>query len=113
MSSHLLPAGYETLEPFAEYWAVEGAYNRDQRRGESTPAQRKAFFETAKGIVPQALAELDKKPLEEFDEREKRLMNLMLSFAHVTSAVEQLGDAEPRHAEYRKVMKITRWPVEA
>ena len=59
------------------------------------------------------MAELDQKPFENFDEQEKRLMNLMLSFAHVSLAVKQLGDAEPRHAGYRKVMKITRWPAEA
>lgn len=111
--SDLLPAGYEELESFAAFWAVEGTANRDRRRTESTPEQRAAFFEAAKGLVPQALERLDKKPLKELDERERRLLNLLLSFAHVTMAVEMLDKAEPRHAEFRKVMRITRSPADA
>lgn len=111
--SNLLPAGYETLEPFVDYWAVEGTANRDKRRGESTEEQRNSFFEATKGLVPQALAQLDQKSLKAFDEREQRLMNLLLSFAQVTMSVEMLGKAEPRHAEFRKVMKINRSPADA
>lgn len=111
--SHLLPAGYETLEPFVEYWAVDGTAARDRRRGDSTEAQRQAFFETAKGLVPGALAQLDAKPLAALDTSEQRLMNLMLSFAHVAMAVEMLGDAEPRHARFREAMRITRSPADA
>ena len=110
--SELLPAGYESLEPFVAYWAVEGTANRDRRRGDSTPRQRQAFFEAARGLVPRALQELDRKPLRQHDEREHRLMNLLLSFAHVTMAVEMLGDAEARHAEFRKVMPITHSPAD-
>lgn len=106
--TNLLPAGFETLEPFADYWAVDGTINRDARRGDSTAEQREAFYEATKGLLPQALAQLDQKPLSEFDDREQRLMNLVLSFAHVTLAVEMLGKAEPRHAMFRKVVPIRR-----
>jgi hypothetical protein len=109
----LLPAGYETLEPFVQDWAIEGTAARDRRRGDSTEAQRQAFFAAAKDLVPGALARLDAKPLGAFDESERRLMNLMLSFAHVAMAVEMLGEAEPRHAAFRKVMQITRSPADA
>jgi hypothetical protein len=36
------------------FWAIDGAANRDQRCGESSPDQRLAFFEATKGLVPQA-----------------------------------------------------------
>lgn len=110
--SSTLPAGYEALEPFVADWAVAGTANRDARRGASTHEQRAAFFEAAKPLVPQALALLDAKPLKAHDEAESRLMNLLLSFAHVTAAEEMLGDAEPRHAQFRKVMTITRSPAD-
>jgi hypothetical protein len=110
--SNKLPQGYESLEPFVDFWAVHGTFNRDARRGESTAEQRNAFFEAAKPLVPQALAQLDQKPLKSFDEKEERLMNLLLSFAHVTMAVEMLGDAEPRHARFRKVMPFRRSPAD-
>lgn len=108
--SHQLPAGFEVLEPFVEYWAVPGTAARDRKRGASTPAQRKAFYETAKGLIPQALALLDARPAEAYDAREENLMSLVLAFAHVTMAVEMLKDAEPRHAKFREVMRITASP---
>lgn len=110
--SNLLPAGFETLEPFTGSWAVSGTANRDRVRGDSTEEERLAFFDAAKGYVPKALELLDKKPLAEFDAREQRLMDLVLSFAHVTMAVEMLEKTEPRHAEFRKVMRITRSPAD-
>lgn len=111
--SNLLPAGFETLEPFTASWAVAGTANRDRVRGESTEEARQAFFDAAKGVVPKALELLDRKPLSAFDEREQRLMDLVLSFAHVTMAVEMLEKTEARHAQFRKVMRITRSPADA
>lgn len=111
--SNLLPAGFDALEPFAENWAIAGTANRDWLRGDSTEEARLAFFDVAKGFVPKALELLDRKPLTELDERERRLMDLVLSFAHVTMAVEMLDKTEPRHAQFRKVMRITRSPADA
>jgi hypothetical protein len=110
--SGLLPAGYETLEPFAEYWGVEGSANRDKRRSGSSEPEREAFYAAARGLIPQALQQLDRKPLAEHDERERRLLNLTLAFAHVSQAVEMLGKAEPRHARFREAMRITRSPAD-
>jgi hypothetical protein len=111
--SNLLPVGYETLEPFVEFWAVEGTANRDRLRSDSSEEQRVAFFEAAKGLVPQALEQLDKTPLKELDAAEQRLMNLLLSFAHAALAVEMQGKDEPRHAAFRKEMRITRSVADA
>ncbi|MDR2857815.1 MAG: hypothetical protein LBV50_08195 [Novosphingobium sp.] len=110
--SSLLPTGFAALEPFVAAWAVEGTAARDRRRGESTEAERIAFFEAAKDLAAPALELLDRKPLADHDESERRLMNLMLGFAHVTMAVEMLGSAEPRHAAFRKVMRLTRSPAD-
>jgi hypothetical protein len=110
--SALLPPGYESLEPFAERWAVSGTAARDAVRGASTAEEREALYASAKDRVADALAELDRKPLGELDEREQRLLNLLLSFAQVTLAVEMMGDVESSHAEFRKVMRITRSPAD-
>ena len=111
--SKRLPEGFESLEYFVDRWAIEGSANRDARRGDSTEDERVAFFEATKGLVPAALELLDRKPLKELDEQENCLMNLLLSFCHVTMAVEMLGKAEPRHAQFRKAMPITRSPADA
>jgi hypothetical protein len=109
--SGLLPPGFDGLEPFVEQWAIEGSAARDRARGASSAEEREAYFAAARGLVPQALELLDAKPLDRHDERERRLMNMLLSFAHVTMAVETMGAVEPRHARFREVMRITRSPA--
>jgi hypothetical protein len=111
-TSALLPAGFETLEPFAASWAISGAANRAELRQESSEAERAAFYSAATQKLADALAYLDKKPLDELDEKELRLMNLMLSLAHVALAVEVHRDHEPSHAANRRYLKITRAPAD-
>ncbi len=111
--SKRLPEGFESLEYFVDRWAVKGSANRDSRRTESTEDERIAYFEAAKGLVPAALDLLDRKPLADHDDKENRLLDMMLSFCHVSMAVEMLGKAEPRHAQFRKAMPITRSPADA
>ncbi|HET8711843.1 MAG TPA: hypothetical protein VFM32_10725 [Spongiibacteraceae bacterium] len=106
--STTLPAGFEALEPYVARWAISGTASRDRRRGESTEEERVAFFNAAKDLIGPALDLLDKKSMQDFDEKERRLMNLSLSFAHVALAVELLGKVESRHAQFRKVMRIQR-----
>jgi len=104
----LLPPGFEVLEPFVESWAVAGTANRAQRRLASSQADRVAFFTAAKDVLATALTYLDLKPLDQLDEKEERLMNLMLSLCHVALAVEMQRDAEEKHSRDRRHMKITR-----
>ncbi|MBU6266299.1 MAG: hypothetical protein KGN34_02080 [Sphingomonadales bacterium] len=108
-----LPAGYEALEYFVDRWAISGTANRDARRGNSTPEERVAFFEAVKPILAGALEQLDAKPLADLDDKERRLLDMLLSFAHVTHAVEMLGDAEPRHARFRAEMPFRRSSADA
>lgn len=44
---------------------------------------------------------------------ERRLMNLMLSLAHISLSAEILGDEEPANLDLRQYMKITRSPADA
>ena len=111
-ASSELPPGFEALQPFAAAWAVEGANNRLQRRITSSEAERVAFFEAGKDLLPSALEYLDKKPLSAFDANEKRLMNLLLTFAQIALAVENQGDDEPRHARGARYITITRAPAD-
>ncbi len=104
----LLPAGFEALEPYVANWAIKGANNRLQARLNSEESDRVAFFSAAKELVPAALELLDQKPLDQFDEREDRLMDLILSIAHVGLAVEVQRDQEPLHAKYARYITIAR-----
>ena len=110
--SSLLPAGFEALAPFVEFWAVDTAAERAHCRDVSGEANRLAFYNAANELVPKALDYLDQKPLSQFDESEQRLMKLVLSFAHASMSVELLREEEPRHASYRPFMRITRAPAD-
>lgn len=111
-ASSLLPPGFETLEPFADAWAVAGSSNRAQRRQDSTEAERVAFYSAAKDKLADALAYLDKKPLSQFDEKEQRLMNLILCLAHISLATEVQRDQESSHAQVRRYLAITTTPAD-
>ena len=111
--ANTLPAGFATLEPFVERFALASAAARAARRGDSTPEERQAFYDAAKDLVGPALDMLDKKPLDALDEQEQRLMNLALGFAHVALAVEVQGPDEAKHAELRTYMRIVRSPADA
>ncbi len=103
-----LPEGFEQLEPYVESWSIAGAANRSRRRIDSSEQERVAFFNAAKELAGPALALLDQKPLDQLDDRETRLMNLILSLAHVSLAVEIQGDDEPKHAKNSRHITITR-----
>lgn len=107
-NAHTLPEGFAALEPFVDDWAISGSAQRMQQRLDSAPADREAFFTAGQDLVPAALELLDSKPLGAFDEREERLMNLLLSLAHVAQAVEIQKDEEAYHARYARFITITR-----
>jgi len=106
----VLPAGYEELEPFAENWAVAGAANRARLRHERNEAEREAFYKATMPRLADALAFLDKKPVSQLDEKEQRLMNMLLSLAHISLAVEVHRDEEDKHASVRKYLRVTTAP---
>lgn len=112
MSGTILPEGFAALEPFANAWAVEGSACRDACRSSSSEEERQAFYDAAKDLLAPALAYLDTRPLGAFEACEQRLMDMMLSLAHVSLAVELQGDDEPRHATYRRHMRLTRTPAD-
>lgn len=103
-----LPHGFEALEPYVSMWAIKGANTRLQQRLNSSEQERTAFFEVGKELVPAALELLDQKPLSQLSEQEDRLMDLVLSLAHVSLAVEIQRDDEPKHAAAARHMTIVR-----
>lgn len=107
-----LPAGFERLEPFVEAWAQQTTAARSQKRGASSEADRKAFYDAARDLLPAALAYLDAKPLGAFDELEKTLMDLMLALGHIALAIEVQGPEEANHRLVREQMRITRSPAD-
>lgn len=108
----LLPDGFETLEPFASFWAGETAADRAHLRAAHPASERDAFFAACAPLLKDGLAYLDQKPLGEYSQDESRLMRMFLTFAHVAHAVEVQGPDEARHTSLRQSMRITRAPAD-
>ncbi|CAN5421761.1 hypothetical protein BH10PSE14_BH10PSE14_03710 [soil metagenome] len=111
--STILPDGFAALEPFAATWAISGSVARAAVRGSSDAADRAAFYDAAKDELLPALAYLDGKPIAHLEERDRRLLDMMLALAHVSLTVEILGDQEAAHAAQRRHMRIIRSPAGA
>lgn len=109
-SESSLPAGFEVLQPFVETWSLPSAGERSEMRGAASAEDRKIFYTAAAEHLDAALDHLDKKPLDSFDDAEKRLMRLMLSLAHVSIAEEIQKEDEERHAMFRSHMPLIRAP---
>lgn len=107
-----LPEGFEGLTPFVDDWAVETSAERAARRDTSTPEAREAFYAAVRELLEPALAYLDTKPLPAHDMRDRTLMQLVLSLAHVALAVETQQQDEPRHRVHRRELRITRTPAD-
>jgi len=103
-----LPDGFETLEPFADQWALPATASRAGARNDSSADERQAFYDAASPLLAPALELLDSRPLDGLDDGEQLLMDMMLSLAHVALAVETQREYETRHVESRRFMDITR-----
>ena len=111
--SGTLPAGFETLEPFAVIWAADTAQARADLRSEQTADARQAFYDAMTLQLHAALDRLDQTPLAAHDDAEARLMRLALSYAHIGMAIEVQGPDEAKHATSRWRLPITRAPADA
>jgi hypothetical protein len=103
-----LPPGFEALEPFVARWAIPTLEARVEARGVASAQERASFYAAAADLLEPALDYLDARPRASEDVRDARLMELMLSLAHVALAEEILGADEPKHRELRAFMPIAR-----
>lgn len=108
LEDRALPHGFEALEPFVGTWAIPTLAGRVAARGDASAQQRASFYAAAADLLEPALAYLDGKPANLGDACDARLMQLMLSLAHVALAEEVQRDDEPVHTELRSFMPITR-----
>jgi hypothetical protein len=105
---HDLPEGFGDLAPFVPLWSLAGSDARKRRRIASTEHERQAFYAAAAPRLADALAHLDRLPLGDLAGADRNLMNLVLSLAHVSLAVEKQGSNEARHAVNHAFFTITR-----
>jgi hypothetical protein len=108
----VLPTGFGVLGPFVIQWAIDGTAARAALRGESSADERSDFYAALLPLAAQALDYLDARPWGQYDAAENRLMAMLLSFAHVSIAVEIQKEDEAKHKVARSFMPITHAPAD-
>lgn len=88
MSSNILPEEFADLEHHTGWALPTETERRDRRRTSDIDALR-AFYDAVIARVPDALQHLNRFPLADLPEPERRLLQLCFSFAEVAPFVEQ------------------------
>lgn len=109
----VLPELFNDLEALVPIWSISSSKARAAKRDSSTSEQRQALFSAMSTRLQEALEYLDKKSLQDFNDADQHLMNLLLSYAHVSLAVEVQGDDEEKLARWRPRMQLTCTPAGA
>jgi hypothetical protein len=82
-----LPEQFSDLESLIE-WSLPTERARNAKRRSSSMEQLKHFYDTMLPRTEAVLEHLDKFPLEQMPEQERRLLYLALSLAEVANAIE-------------------------
>lgn len=95
--SGLLPPAYADLEVLAAEWSLPTESQRAERHLIAGYDELKVLYRTLLPRMPALLDDLNQKEFKEFDEGERRLLWLALSFVEAAVAVErfQCSDMPP------------------
>src|SRR3546814_15467786 len=107
VSSSSLPAGFDALTPFVDFWAADTAAGRAHCRDVRDDLARLGFYNAMVGQVHAALAYLDAKPVRQYDEAEQRLMKDRQSVAVAQQCSVVLGHGCASDYEKRKKRNTT------
>jgi hypothetical protein len=81
-----LPSDFADLAPFID-WALESERERNAKRYASEMTEIRRFHDAMVARAEAAIAYLDRKGLENFNDADRNLVNLLLSLAEIAPAV--------------------------
>ena len=84
----MLPAAFAELEPFAERWCLATEAERYATRLASTMAEMQAFYDVGMPRIRDAMAYLDRWPLDGLSTEARHLLHLVFSLVMVSLPVE-------------------------
>ena len=83
-----LPLEFTPLEPFRRKWALATEYERAAERRRSSPAELKAFYDTALPLVAAMLKRADAYPVGKIEGVDRELFFMALSLVEIAPHVE-------------------------
>ena len=88
MNMTLLPGEFSEFEPFAATWCLATEHDRYQQRLTSSMDEMHAFYDAAFPRQEDAMAYLDRFPLDELPDDATNLLHLLYSLVNVSFPVE-------------------------
>jgi hypothetical protein len=107
MSDARLPPEFADLEPFAATWCLATEPQRWAQRLASTMSDMQAFYEATFPRAEAAIAYCDRFRLDALPDDATRLLELLLSLAMVSYAVEVWRQPEPINAGAARIDRLT------
>jgi hypothetical protein len=103
-----LPAGFETLEPFLQRWALPTTVARMRARELASMAEIQALYDALTPCLPAALAYLQGVPYDgNMALVDRNLLGLCLAVAEIAPAVEWYGQPQVIDGYAGSVLTLT------
>lgn len=103
-----LPAGFADLEALAREWALPSFNERLQKRAAGSMDELQAFYSAVQPRADEALAHLEKFPLDALPAAETNLLRLLYALTQVAMAVEVHGTPKVPHASLPIQVRVLR-----
>ncbi|NQV21581.1 MAG: hypothetical protein HQ511_09215 [Rhodospirillales bacterium] len=95
MTESRLPEGFEDLEPFVAQWVLPTSTARSRKRHATPMDEIHAFYDAVQPRLKEVLTHLNTVPYaDDMPDDERRLLELTLSLAEITTAVEWYGQQQ-------------------
>lgn len=104
----LLPAGFEDLLPFVDYWAGDTTEQRMNARAGASMETIRAFYDGMTGRAEAALQYVERFPLQQLPDDAARLFKLVLALGQAHIAVEIHGRPRAPGTPFPNSLRITR-----
>lgn len=106
----MLPAGFEKLVPYLNYWDVPSTTERWERRATLPMADIRQFYDDMLMHGDAAMDVIAEYPLNDMPEEVARLARLMLAFMSAAVAVEVVGAPRDPYSPYPHNIRVLRGP---
>lgn len=102
-----LPRGFEELEPFVDHWGGETTQARLNARCSLEMDAIREFYDAMVSRAEEALAYLEKLPMDDLPPEARRLLALVLALAQAHVAVEIHGAPRAPNTPWPNSIRIT------
>lgn len=111
MANQSLPAGFEDLQGFVDYWMRDTVHDRLQQRSSASMADIQTFYDAMLARAEDAISYLDGFPLDAMPDDAERLFKLLLGLGQAAMAIEMHGQPLAHNSVFPNTITVTSGPT--